>query len=79
MKGDGLWESMIVPGWRAMDEYLEPASDRDVDWCKAERDTWDRIEVGCSCGWEGLRQELQPIGIDGQPLQAVHQDQMELV
>jgi hypothetical protein len=82
-EADGFWEPVIFQGWRSLDAHLKPVpyggtGDRDVDWSTAERDTWASMELGCSCGWEGMRDELEVLGIDGNPLQAVHPDQMEI-
>lgn len=76
-KDDGLWEGVTVPGWRSIDAHLTPATssgDRDTDWSNAERDG----TVGCSCGWEGTREGLEVVGLDGEPLPAVHPNQLEL-
>lgn len=68
-KGDELWEPVMVQGWRTIDEYLKPdGRDQDADWMHVERDTWASPEVGCACGWEGGRDELEVLGIDGEPL-----------
>lgn len=81
---DGLWEPVMVQGWRSIDEYLVPTTgqginDCDIDWGTAERDTWASMEVGCGeCGWEGMRSQLQILGIDGKPLPTVHPQQMEI-
>lgn len=78
MEGDGLWESVIVQGWRSIDEHLQPEGERDIDWSTAESDGWASPEVGCSCGWDGARRELVAMGIDDLPLRRLHPDQMEI-
>lgn len=79
LSGDGLWEAVVVSGWRSINTLLEPAGDRDVDWFDVELDFTARPEVGCSCGWEGSRIEFVQIGIDGKPLPTVHPSQMKIV
>lgn len=78
----GLWESVLVQGWRGINAYLEPDGERDVDWNYAETDEMASRQVGCGeCGWEGLRDELElagRVGLDGKPLAIVHPDQMEI-
>jgi hypothetical protein len=83
-KSINLWEAVTVQGWRSIDEYLDAApdpgrDDRDVDWSTAEQDGWASPEVGCGeCVWDGQRDQLQAIGIDGEPLPTVHPQQMEI-
>lgn len=52
--------------------------DTGVDLWTAERDVMAPMEVGCSCGWEGARGELEELGIDGEPLPNVHRDQISI-
>jgi hypothetical protein len=70
-----LWEAVMVPGWRSINQHLDPEGDRDIDWPDAE--PWGRdCEIGCvACGWEGSVAELVAIGIDGKPLPVVHPEQ----
>lgn len=90
-RSDGLWEGVDVPGWRTVNEKLEPvrsgSPDRDIDWDRAEGDG----DYGCShCNWEGRKSfgenyvvhpptlvELD-IGIDGQPLPLIADGQERL-
>lgn len=61
----GLWEEVEVLGWRGIDEHGHPSGDRDIDWGTAE----SLGAVGCSCGWEGFRNNLEfVLGVDGEPL-----------
>jgi hypothetical protein len=74
-----LWEAVTVPGWRSIDQHLDPTGDRDIDWYDAERDSWASPEMGCGeCGWEGTRSELSAIGIDGKPLPVIHPNQLAI-
>lgn len=78
-----LYENVTVQGWRSIDATLEPVgpghNDRDVEWDTAEPDAYADFEVGCSeCEWQGARNKLEAIGIDGEPLPEVHADQLSL-
>lgn len=72
-QSDTLYEEVEVPGWRTVDEHLEPVGrDHDVDW----RDVEGMESYGCSCGWSaGFPEQL---GIDSEPLPYVHPGQITL-
>lgn len=87
-KPDGLWEEVMVPGWQSCDAYIDsdgrrrtkaarrghPA--REVDW---HAGVVSEHDMGCShCYWEGTRDELVQLGIDGKPLPVVHPGQETL-
>lgn len=78
LKEDGLWEAVTVPGWRSLDAYLRPTGESDFDRTHAERDDFANPSFGCSCGWEGSRDALEVLGIDGAPLAPVHPDQLQI-
>lgn len=72
-----LWEGVLVEGWRAIDAELNPSSDHgvnDFDWRYAD----PTGNVGCMCGWEGVKSSLEALGVDGEPLPAIHPDQQTL-
>lgn len=71
-ESDGLWEGVDVPGWRGIDEQLQPHGQRDEDWTFAEPNG----DLGCRCGWEGSVSGLERLGIDGEPLTPVHRNQL---
>jgi hypothetical protein len=76
---NGLWEGVEVPGWRSIDEHLQPSGqsilDRGTDWTSVTQTG----EVGCGeCGWEGLRRDLLKIGFDGEPLPVLHPQQLAI-
>jgi len=72
---DGLYEEVQVPGWRSVDEHLQPTGDRDVEWHDAE----PFGNYGCSCGFGPyLIGRFEKIGVDGEPLPVVHPDQITL-
>lgn len=74
---EGLWESVEVPGWRAIGADGKPLGhygsiDREADWENARPDG----DVGCGeCSWEGHRRDLL---VDGKPLPAIHPAQRQL-
>lgn len=78
-KDNGLWESVMVQGWRGVDRDLAPTSDHDIDWSTAERDGWTDPEMGCSeCEWAGKRDALVTLGVDGEPLPFIHEGQARI-
>jgi hypothetical protein len=77
----GLWRGVVLTGWEAVGGDLTPRSfagrglEREVDWEAASADGM----YGCGeCQWEGVRAELVRLGIDGEPLPAVHPAQERL-
>jgi hypothetical protein len=47
----------------------------DVDWLNAVTTG----EYGCGeCQWEGMRRELEALGIDGEPLPVIHPGQIRM-
>lgn len=77
-RNDGLFEKVVVPGWRSVDEELNPidgSTHRDVEWSNV----YSEDRYGCGeCEWEGDMDDLQSLGIDGEPLPLVHQDQLTI-
>ena len=71
-----LWRGVDVPGWEAVNTKLEPESERDVEWTSA----WGNGIYGCGdCNWEGNKGDLIRLGLDGQPMSAIHPQQEKLV
>jgi hypothetical protein len=65
----------MVSGWRGLDEHLEPTYERDADW----HDVDPMGNLGCRhCDWRGARDQLQPLGIDDQPLPVIHPAQLTI-
>jgi hypothetical protein len=79
-RGISLWQGVDVTGWRSIDDRLEPlipsaALDREVYWEQATPDGC----YGCSeCEWEGGQSELEPVGLDGEPLPFIHEGQQTI-
>lgn len=81
-KSDGLWEAteVTVGGWRGLDEYLEPNGESETDDFDVLSGPYPTGQVGCSqCDWRSwLRDDLEAVGIDGEPLPVVHPNQMQI-
>lgn len=49
-RSDGLWEGVDVPGWRTVNEKLEPvrsgSPDRDIDWDRQQVPVTRLLESG---------------------------------
>ena len=80
-QSDGLYELVMVPGWRSVDDKLAECGgrhDRDVDWLSPQ----GMREYGCSCGYANGHEigvdGLEQVGIDGEPLVPVHPDQLAI-
>lgn len=76
---DSLYEMVMVEGWRSVDASLKEtgrsSGDRDVEWSSVEASG----NYGCSCGWgPKYKTFLEEIGIDGEPLPAIHRNQLSL-
>jgi hypothetical protein len=70
-----LWESVSIPGWRSVNDELEPVGDREAEWENATSDEF----FGCAeCQWEGGRRQLENLGIDGEPLPVPIPGQLEI-
>lgn len=75
-----LFEGVEVTGssWRSVDAHLEAterATQVDIDWI----DEWPDGTLGCSnCDWRGEKRDLEPLGIDDEPLPAIHPNQLQI-
>lgn len=79
---DGLWAAATWGGWVAVSDRLAPWRLGRPDGVRADIEGSAAVDpslVGCGCGWEGLRNELHVLGIDGRPLRPLLPGQLSLV
>lgn len=74
-ESDNLWQEVTFEGWQEVDAYLKPTGTRDVE-------TFNVLDEyqqgGCTCGWEGSFSALEALGIDDEPLPAIHPRQTQI-
>ena len=72
---DCLWRGVDVPGWESVGGDLKPQGDHEALWPEAQSDG----TYGCGdCSWEGFRDDLVRLGIDGNPLPEVDPGQLAI-
>lgn len=74
----GLWQGIEATAWRSVDEYLKPTGEHGVDPVELAS-AYTNGDVGCTtCGWEGITDQLERLGVDGKPLPEIHRQQLQL-